>query len=110
MNLTREPIKWFDLVTACGLTDVRATSIHDMLTTLNSTNGKTGGNMPSVRETAGMLVPRFGEVYKRDIRDLRDGGEEELVELCEKAEEAAVQQNQRSGGWPTEPDLSRRLP
>jgi lipoyl(octanoyl) transferase len=112
MNLTPEPIRWFDLVTACGLTDVRATSIHDMLTTLYKTNGMDGtdgGKMPTVRETAEMLIPRFGEVYKRDIKNVRDGGEDELVELCEKAEEAAVQHNRGNGGWPTEPDLTKRL-
>lgn len=111
MNLTREPIKWFDLVTACGLTDVRATSIHDMLATLHSTNGVDvgGSTNPTVRETAEMLIPRFGEVYKREIHDVNDGGEGELVELCQQAEEAAMQHNKRNGGWPTEPDLSRRL-
>lgn len=109
MNLTQEPIRWFDLVTACGLTDVRATSIHDMLTTLKQTNGVDGEEMPTVRRTAEMLVPGFGEVYKRDIRDLKDGGEGELVELCERAEEEAAQLNRRNGGWPTEPDLTRRL-
>lgn len=115
MNLTPEPIRWFDLVTACGLNDVRATSIHDMLNALRKIDRTDGGNlkmemgMPSVRGTAEMLIPLFGEVYKRDIKDLRDGGEEELVELCVKAEEEAVGQNQRQGGWPTEPDLSRRL-
>lgn len=107
MNLTREPISWFDLVTACGLSDVRATSIHDMLATrdLAPAGAKAG---PSVRETAEMLIPRFGEVYKREIRHVKDGGENELLELCEKAEEAAVRHNQQSGGWPTEPDLTRR--
>lgn len=110
MNLTQEPIKWFDLVTACGLTDVRATSIHDMLETLHKTNGLSSNIKPTVRETAEMLIPRFGGVYKREIQDVKDGGEGELVELCQQAEEAAVQHNQRHGGWPTEPDLSKRLP
>lgn len=110
MNLTKEPISWFDLVTACGLTDVRATSIHDMLTTLHQPLGiDSKGKMPSVRETAEMLVPRFGEVYKREIGDVREGGESELVELCEKAEEEAVKYDQSHGGWPTEPDLSKRI-
>lgn len=104
MNLTQEPVRWFDLVTACGLTDVRATSIHDMLLA----TGKEGRALPTVRQTAEMLVPRFGQVYKREILDVRDGGEAELLDLCEKAEEAAIQHNQRSGGWPSEPELTRR--
>jgi hypothetical protein len=106
MNLTQEPIPWFDLVTACGLTDVRATSIHDMLHRLAVPNGSTPPS-PSVREVAGELIPKFGEVYKREMRDLADGGESELKELIHQAEDAAVEQN-KSRGWPSEPDLSKR--
>jgi lipoate-protein ligase B len=106
MNLTQEPIPWFDLVTACGLTDVRATSIHDMLKRLAVPNGTTP-RLPSVRDVAGELIPRFGEVYKREMRDLADGGESELKDLVHQAEESAVEQN-KSRGWPSEPDLSKR--
>jgi len=106
MNLTQEPIPWFDLVTACGLTDVRATSIHDMLKRLAIPNGTTP-QLPSVREVAGELIPKFGEVYKREMRDLADGGESELRELVHQAEESAVEQIKK-GGWPREPDLSKR--
>ena len=106
MNLTQEPIPWFDLVTACGLTDVRATSIHDMLKRLAVPNGTTP-QLPSVRQVAGELIPKFGEVYKREMRDLADGGESELRELVHQAGESAVEQNKK-GGWPTEPDLSKR--
>jgi hypothetical protein len=106
MNLTQEPIPWFDLVTACGLTDVRATSIHDMLKRLAVPNGTTTRS-PSVRDVAGELIPKFEEVYKREMRDLADGGESELKELVQQAEERAVEQN-KSRGWPSEPDLSKR--
>lgn len=106
MNLTQEPIPWFDLVTACGLTDVRATSIHDMLKRLAIPNGS-APRLPSVKQVAEDLIPKFGEVYKREIRDLADGGESELRELVQKAEETAVEQNKKRG-WPTEPDLSMR--
>lgn len=106
MNLTPEPIPWFDLVTACGLTDVRATSIHDMLKRPAVSNG-TQPRLPSVRDVAEDLIPRFGQVYKREMRDLADGGESELRDMVAKAEEAAVAQNKR-GGWPSEPDLSKR--
>jgi hypothetical protein len=106
MNLTHEPIPWFDLVTACGLTDVRATSIHDMSKRLALSNGTTP-RLPTVRDVAGELIPKFGEVYKREMRDLADGGESALKELIHQAEEAAVEQN-KSRGWPTEPDLSKR--
>lgn len=109
MNLTPEPISWFDLVTACGLTDVRATSIHDMLSATRGPAGSAKLALPSVRETAEMLAPRFGQAYKRDIRDLKDGGgEAELVELCELAQEEAVKQNKAQGGWAKEPDLTAR--
>lgn len=107
MNLTPEPIPWFDLVTACGLTDVRAISIHDMLNRLAITNGNTP-NLPSVRQTAQMLIPKFGQVYKREMKDLADGGEGELQDLISRTEEDAIKQNKQSGGWPVEPDLSKR--
>jgi lipoyl(octanoyl) transferase len=107
MNLTKEPISWFDLVTACGLTDVRATSIHDMLQRLSIPNGSEV-RLPSVRETAEELLPKFGQVYKREISSMADGGESELQELLGRAEESAVEHNKRSGGWPSEPDLSKR--
>jgi hypothetical protein len=106
MNLTQEPIPWFDLVTACGLTDVRATSIHDMLKPLAVPDGSTP-RLPSVMDVAGELVPKFGEVYNREMRDLADGGEAELRELVHQAEETAIEQN-KSRGWPSEPDLSKR--
>jgi hypothetical protein len=107
MNLTPEPISWFDLVTACGLTDVRATSIHDMLNRLAVTHG-TKPTLPSVKQTAEMLVPKFGEVYKREMRDLADGGESELQDLIARTEETAIRQNRESGGWRAEPDLGEQ--
>jgi len=106
MNLTPEPISWFDLVTACGLTDVRATSIHDMMKRLAVPND-TQPRLPSIRDVAEDLIPKFGQVYKREMRDLADGGESELREMVAKAEEAAVEQN-KTRGWPSEPDLSKR--
>jgi hypothetical protein len=106
MNLTQEPIPWFDLVTACGLTDVRATSIHDMMKRLATTTGSTP-RLPNVSDVAGELVPKFGEVYKREMRDLADGGESELKDLVHQAEETALEQNKKAG-WPTKPDLSKR--
>lgn len=72
-------------------------------------SGKPESALPSVRQTAEMMVTRFGKVYKREIADVRDGGEAELVEICERAEEEAVKHNQRHGGWPSEPDLSKRI-
>jgi hypothetical protein len=108
MNLTQEPIPWFDLVTACGLTDVRATSIHDMMKRLAVPNGTQPHlHLPTVRDVAKELIPKFGEVYKREMRDLADGGESELKDLVREAEEAAVEQN-KTKGWPSEPDLSKR--
>lgn len=55
-----------------------------------------------------MLVPGFGETYKREMRNLADGGESELQDMIARAEEAAAKQNKESGGWPAEPDLSKR--
>jgi hypothetical protein len=55
-----------------------------------------------------MLVPKFGETYKREMRNVADGGEGELQDMIARAEEAAARQNKESEGWPTEPDLSKR--
>lgn len=77
-----------------------------MLERLAVANGSPS-RLPSVRDVAGELIPKFGEVYKREMRNLADGGESELKELVHQAEETAVEQNKK-GGWPSEPDLSKR--
>ncbi|WWD19284.1 lipoyl(octanoyl) transferase [Kwoniella shandongensis] len=114
MNITPEPIKWFDLVMACGLADVHAISLHDLITRSAISNGVIP-TLPSVANVAEDLVPKFGELFGREIISLHDEGGEGAVEevmqireLVKKAEEEAKEENAKSGGWATEPDLSKR--
>jgi hypothetical protein len=99
MNITPEPIKWFDLVLACGLADVRATSLHDLLETASAGSGLLPPTLPSVQGVAEGLVPRFRKAYGRE--ELR-----EVIGLAEREAERVVKQ---MGGWRSEPDLSKRV-
>ncbi|BEJ10746.1 hypothetical protein CspHIS471_0101680 [Cutaneotrichosporon sp. HIS471] len=103
MNVTPEPVPWFDLVTACGLTDVRAVSISQLL----ERQGKTG---PSVAECAAALVPRFASTFGREFVPLdapaegKTAGEVEAIrdivaDITAQAEKA----EKEAGGWPTRP-------
>ncbi|KAK8854581.1 lipoyl(octanoyl) transferase [Kwoniella newhampshirensis] len=114
MNITPEPLKWFDLVLACGLADVRASSLHDLISRSAVSNGVIP-SLPSVADVAGDMVPKFGELFGREIVGLEGEGKhgvvteeiEEIRTLVKKAEADAKEQNGNSGGWATEPDLSK---
>ncbi|WVF67589.1 lipoyl(octanoyl) transferase [Kwoniella sp. CBS 6097] len=118
MNITPQPIPWFDLVLACGLTDVHAISLHDLLA--RSPGGAAGVHAEtippvplSMRDTAEALVPKFGAMFNRDILSLderpEDGEEVDSIRrLVETAEADARLENEKKGGWPDRPDLSRR--
>lgn len=114
MNVTPEPQKWFDLVVACGLADVRATSVHRLIEQGALGRGVLPPRMPSVEDAARSLMPAFEEVFGRPVLDVQgeqagqDEEVRELRELCAEAEEQARRENEQSGGWRTEPDLSRR--
>ncbi|OCF32662.1 lipoyl(octanoyl) transferase [Kwoniella heveanensis CBS 569] len=132
MNITPQPIPWFDLVLACGLADVRAISLHDLLARAqsHSHSQKSVEVIPpvplTVRDTAEALIPKFGEMFNREILPLEEStemetksnlsgsgreGEEEVAairRLVERAEEEARVENEKNGGWPDRPDLSKR--
>jgi len=114
MNITPEPLKWFDLVMACGLADVRAVSLEDLITRTATNNGIIPVGLPSVRDVARGLMPRFAQVFGREVVKLQtvDGETDEEVrtlrEIVDRAEEDARKENEQAGGWPSEPDLSGR--
>jgi lipoyl(octanoyl) transferase len=114
MNITPEPLKWFDLVMACGLADVRAVSLEDLITRTATNNGIIPVGLPSVRDVARGLMPRFAQVFGREVVELQtvDGETDEEVrtlrEIVDRAEEDARKENEQAGGWPSEPDLSGR--
>ncbi|ORY29666.1 hypothetical protein BCR39DRAFT_574722 [Naematelia encephala] len=108
MNITPEPIKWFDLVTACGLTDVHAVCLQDLL--------PQSGNTLNVKNVARDMVPRFQDVFGREFVELseeeihtKEGEVEEDVrairELCAEAEK----ESEGTTHWPSEPDLTKRI-
>lgn len=114
MNVTPEPLKWFDLVMACGLADVRAVGLQDLITRTATNNGVIPVGLPSVRDVAVGLMPRFGTVFGREMRELQtaeretDAEVKAMREIVDRAEEDARKENEQAGGWPSEPDMSGR--
>jgi lipoyl(octanoyl) transferase len=112
MNITPEPIKWFDLVLACGLADVHAVALHDLLERSSATSGVLPPSLPSVKGVAEGLVPRFERAYGRQVIPLGNGAEgegggvgevEELREVIWSAEKEARRLVEQMGGWTREP-------
>lgn len=114
MNITPEPVSWFDLVVACGLDDVRAVSLHQLLSRLPSPPA----SMPSVQEVSEALVPRFQNTFQRQFLPLsaeatREGEQSDLEfmrEIVQRTEQEAEKYVKEQGGWPTKPDTSRPQP
>ncbi len=107
MNITPEPVSWFDLVTACGLDDVRAVSISQLL----ERQGKTG---PSVAECAAALVPRFASTFAREFVPLDAAAEgetkaevEAIREIVADITEQAERAEKEAGGWPSRPRVKQ---
>lgn len=102
INITPEPKAWFDLVTACGLADMRAVSVQDLL------QRQQKSAKPSVEGAARDIMGRFSKAYGRETVSLDQGAEAEgevadLRELVARAEEEAGRMNKEKGGWRTEP-------
>lgn len=82
INVTDQPLGWFNLVTACGLNDVRATSIQKMLSP---------GSGITVRSVAEDLMPYFSRKFGRDVVPLtalggENSGADTIIGLIEQAE------------------------
>ncbi len=112
MNITPEPTKWFDLVLACGLADVQAISLFDMI---KRTGGDVGGL--SVQRTARDMIPFFAKRFGSDFVSLdslslcsgeQSDGAKMLDGLIKGAEEEAGRMI-GDGGWRVEPDLRGRM-
>lgn len=107
MNITPEPIAWFDLVTACGLDDVSAVSLHQLLQALPTPPA----SLPSVLEASQALVPRFADTFQREFVELGAGAQdgevagdvEAIREIVAEVEAEAAQAEKEAGGWPTAP-------
>lgn len=100
LNVTQEPLDWFNLVTACGLTNVRATSIDKM-------RSETAQPM-SVQSVAEDLMPFFASKLGRNVVPLsalrrENAAAETIARLVECAETQAATEEDKAGGWPSKP-------
>ncbi|WVO14543.1 lipoyl(octanoyl) transferase [Cryptococcus depauperatus] len=111
MNITPEPISWFDLVMACGLADVRAVSLHGLSAQSSVRDGIIPPTYPTVQEVASALLPRFGNMFGREMRPLDEestGEISQIFHLVKEAENRAREENAAHGGWLSKPDLTGR--
>ncbi|EDR15110.1 uncharacterized protein LACBIDRAFT_300933 [Laccaria bicolor S238N-H82] len=88
LNVTREPLAWFDKVIACGLDDVKAGSIETAK----------GAAVGIEKEMAG-LAEWFGRTYEREMMELDVKEEEEIG----KAILALEKEAQALGNWNSTP-------
>ncbi|KAK7468626.1 hypothetical protein VKT23_003130 [Stygiomarasmius scandens] len=88
LNVTKEPLAWFDRVVACGLADVKAGSIETA----------TGVSVDLNAEIDG-FVGRFGRAYGREMVQLDVDQEGEIGQEIRDVEEEA----QRAGDWARKP-------
>ena len=85
LNITPEPVAWFDQIVACGLEGVKAGFV---------------GREARVEDEIPGLVKRFGQLYGRDVISINFGDEGDIGEAITAMEEEAV----RAGPWLTEPE------
>ena len=66
LNVTSEPLSWFDQIVACGLTDVKAVSVESELQKPVDINEEVSG-----------IVETFGDIFERSMvkLDLESGGD-----------------------------------
>jgi len=88
MNVTQEPIGWFDKVVACGLADVKAGCI-----------ALAAGKQVQVHEVVEGMVHAFSQSYGRDMKKLEVESMGELGEAILELEEEA----RKAGDWPRIP-------
>ena len=87
VNVTDEPLAWFDRVIACGLEGVQAASVQS--TRVENLAPHKREASPSVTEEMGVLAEMFSEKYDKEIRSLEDHGPKEIVEEVRKLEVVA---------------------
>lgn len=91
INITNEPLKWFDQVIACGLTDVKAASVE-------SSRSDSGKPLDMFTEQK-RLAELFAEVYGKELRALSEKQDGEVWEAVNEMEKIAEQ----AGDWPRAP-------
>ena len=83
--MTREPIPWFDLVTACGLDDVRATSLQGVNSgeCLYSSDDAADTSF-SVAQVAVEMMSFFGDKFDRRMIALQEIAGRDETEVWKK--------------------------
>jgi len=87
-NITREPLAWFEQVVACGLADVKAECVENVM-----------GRPIAVNEVIPPLVETFGRIYGKEMEEMDLGHEGGVGELIRELEEEAI----AVGNWTKEP-------
>ena len=115
LNVTPDPIPWFDLVLACGLADVKAISLHQIMLREAVQSGVIPGGvrLPQWQTTGIDVAAGLAEALGRQMSFLMsDDGDaevsEELVEirdLVKRVEEEAARVN-RERAWPERPNVA----
>jgi len=100
VNITNEPLAWFDRVIACGLEGVQAASVQSSREKEPASSEREASL--SVAKEMGVLAEMFGEKYDTGIRPLEKHGPKEIVEAIRTLEVAA----ESLGDWPREPHMS----
>ncbi|KAF9015450.1 hypothetical protein BDQ17DRAFT_1295259 [Cyathus striatus] len=88
LNITREPLPWFDKIVACGLDGVKAGSVE---TAVNK-NVNVTAEIPALVET-------FGRTYEREMVEMRLEDEGEVGDVIANLEKEAI----HAGSWPQTP-------
>jgi lipoate-protein ligase B len=70
LNVEEQTRPWFDAIVACGLEDVRSTSVEAELTRL-----RVEGQRAKVVDAVPIAVSEFGKQYGREMRELKEGDE-----------------------------------
>ncbi|KAJ6606443.1 hypothetical protein DFH09DRAFT_1120243, partial [Mycena vulgaris] len=91
INITREPVPWFDQVVACGLADVKAGTVEAVVGEEVDIHGEVPG-----------LLSRFGRMLDREFLPMNLADEGEVGEAIAAAEDNAL----RAGDWAKAPHLT----
>ena len=91
LNVTNEPLSWFDQIVACGLTDVKAVSVEGELQ-----------KPVDIDEEVPRIVETFGDIFERSMVKLDLGSGGEISEAILTLENHATQ----AGDWQKAPRIA----
>jgi lipoyl(octanoyl) transferase len=88
INITKEPVRWFDQIVACGLDDVKAGSIEGAL-----------GKKLAVEDVVPGMVTVLERIFEREFAKMDLGAAGEIGQAIAVVEEEA----RKAGDWPKSP-------